>query len=502
MPTTMTIRPAAVAGLACLALTAGACGGAKNDSEAPSSCAAPTITAASAVAGPATDPGTCQLLPQPSSLPPGQVQYLGTHAVGDTVSFTIPANTAGFSIVSQGVNAYRGYVTFVSSSGQHFTVPNAVVPVRVMAPGGAVFYDDNKSYGDPTQYPAFYASFSPWSSAFTVPNTTPSLDTFRNGVPAGTWKAVVSDYAAECASFQAAGGCASGADTSSTYDVTVITRPGPLGPGGTVDVRFYLVTDHWTPAATAAGASIAATAADDASMTRLVSTLAKLYEGAGICLGSVTLVDVAPWARAKYAASIDDTDATPCGNLAQMFTLSESAQSLNFFLVDDIVQGGTGGSGNVTVGIDGSIPGPSSIGGTINSGAVVNVSDLGAGRCDALPGYTTCGADATAYVAAHEGGHWMGLYHVTEATGDSFDPLVDTGTCDCTRCAPSAQRSTCAANAPSAQNPYLVTAVDCGQSGSTCTGVTNLMFWLLDRGASGLLTIEQSEVMRSNPVVR
>jgi hypothetical protein len=96
----------------------------------------------------------------------------------------------------------------------------------------------------------------------------------------------------------------------------------------------------------------------------------------------------------------------------------------------------------------------------------------------------------------------MGLYHVSEATGDSFDTLVDTGTCVCTDCAPPTLRPTCAANAPTSKNPYLVTAADCSKSGSTCTGITNLMFWLLDRGAGGLLTTEQSEVMRSNPVVR
>jgi hypothetical protein len=499
MPRTVKAREASLAGLVWLAVLACGCGGGKSDKSGPStSCPAPTVTASTTVAGPASDPGTCFLQAQPSSLGASQVQHLGTHTVGESVSFTIPANSAGFSVVSQGVNAATGDVTFITRRGP-VTVPNAVVPVTVTAPGGAVFYDDNKDYGDPTLYPAFYASFSPWSSAFTVPNTTPGLDAFKNGVPAGTWSMVVSDYAAECASFGPSG-CASGGNTTSTYDITVITRPGPLAASGTVDLRFYLVTNHWGSAAT-----VAATAVADPKTQRFVSTLSTIYEGAGVCVGSVTFVDVAPWARAKYASTIDEKDTGPCSHLGQMFTLAESTDSLNFFLVDDIVQGTTGGSGNVTVGIDGSIPGPSSFGGTVNSGAVVNVSDIGAAGgpgCGASPSFVYCGADSTAYVAAHEGGHWMGLYHVTESTGDSFDPLVDTGTCVCTSCAPSAKRSTCLASSPSSSNPYLVTGADCGQTGASCAGGTNLMFWLLDRNAAGNVTTEQSEVMRSNPVVR
>ena len=32
----------------------------------------------------------------------------------------------------------------------------------------------------------------------------------------------------------------------------------------------------------------------------------------------------------------------------------------------------------------------------------------------------------------YEGGHWLGLYHPSEYTGDLFDTLADTPLCQCT----------------------------------------------------------------------
>ena len=40
-----------------------------------------------------------------------------------------------------------------------------------------------------------------------------------------------------------------------------------------------------------------------------------------------------------------------------------------------------------------------------------------------------CGADQVAYIAAHESGHYLGLYHTTEANAGIFDPLGDTPQC-------------------------------------------------------------------------
>ncbi|HTP26220.1 MAG TPA: M12 family metallo-peptidase, partial [Anaeromyxobacteraceae bacterium] len=111
-----------------------------------------------------------------------------------------------------------------------------------------------------------------------------------------------------------------------------------------------------------------------------------------------------------------------------------------------------------------------------------------------------CGDDTTAYVIAHETGHFLGLYHTTEGDGESFDPLVDTDKCPCDTC----KLSTADACADAISSPtvdvHQMTAAECSRS-STCGGGTNLMFWVLSGTSLGLLTDEQRSVMSANPLV-
>ncbi len=80
---------------------------------------------------------------------------------------------------------------------------------------------------------------------------------------------------------------------------------------------------------------------------------------------------------------------------------------------------------------------------------------------------------------AHETGHWLGLFHTTEAQGTSFDPLPDTPQCP-------------------------QTVYDSNHDGlmepQECPDGTNLMFWLNGVGQSQL-TPNQQFVMLRNPVV-
>ena len=146
------------------------------------------------------------------------------------------------------------------------------------------------------------------------------------------------------------------------------------------------------------------------------------------------------------------------------------------------------------VGIDGTIPGPSTLGGTIHSGAAVNAADLTVGNCAGAVALASCGADRTAYIAAHEAGHWLGLYHVSEATGELFDSLADTATCACKSCVGTARAAKCGS---STSDVTLVGASDCNSS--PCGGADNLMFWLLDRAISkGKLSTQQGQVARAN----
>jgi hypothetical protein len=324
----------------------------------------------------------------------------------------------------------------------------------------------------------------------TIPNTSRML---AGGVPGGSWSVVVNDFASECSALGAAT-CVvgdGGVFPASTYDVTVVTKPGPVAATGTIDVAFYLVTSvHSTTSASAPG---------DADLGRVVSTLGALLGHAGLCLGRVTFYDVPAWAKARYATGVSADTSDPCGTLSQMLTLARPANAMNFFLVDSITSA-SGPPGTIIAGVDGTIPGPATFGGTVASGAAVSVADLGTGACGGGTSLN-CGDDLIAFIAAHEAGHFLGLYHTSEAAGDYFDPVADTPTCPCAQCMPP-DGGTCQTAPGTPPNPYYVTGQDCTAS-SSCGGGDNLMFWLLSPGHSlGTVTPEQAAIVRANLLVR
>jgi hypothetical protein len=462
-------------------------------------------TAASALVNPppaAPPAGTCNKTARTSQLPPAQIAALSpsqaSYRVGTIVSFRVPQGTSSFSIVSQAVSAPDA-ITFQSRQ-----IPNSVVPTLVKAPDGSTIYDDNVNPPqDPSGQQAFYGGSSPSTGAFTLPNATPLLQSSAaSGLAAGTWQFTVNDFALECVSTAT---CTGGSSTS-TYDVKVLLKPGPVPTTGTIDVGFYLVT----------GSFDASTAAGDPRVRRMVQALSTFLANGGFCLGNVSFFDVPGWAKMKYGIlKIDETTdpstgTLPCSNLDQMFTLTQYAppgRRMNLFLVDAIQSTPPQGAPQTVVGIDGTIPGPSTIDGTVHSGAAVTVADLvGATSCGTSIDLRSCGADVVAYIAAHEAGHFLGLYHTTESSGELFDPLADTPTCACETCAPAASQSQCATPGKTPPTtPYQMKATDCNKTTSPpiCGGGENLMFWLLDQRVSrGTLSPQQGQVIRANPLVQ
>lgn len=431
--------------------------------------------------GPRTAPSGCRTPVVRSALPAREVQRLGTHAVGETVPFRVPPFTGTISIIEQAVGTPPRSILF-GQPPYAFAIPNAAVPTLLTAPDGTVFYDDNAAV--PTDRTGQHAIADPTAATgvITLPSTTQALrDSGQTGYPPGTWSVQINDYALECLAYGAL--CTGGTDTDQ-YDLTVITTPIARRTGA-LHVSVYLASE------TQNGRDALASP----GMRRFARTLAALYRQAGIGIDDVTIYDLPPWAKALYATGVDAGDTGPCSEFGQLLTLSNHANEIPFFFVDAIQYGGNGGL--QIVGIDGGIPGPASLGGTVISGAIVNASDLGAGTCGQTPDYGNCGADLTAYVAAHEGGHYMGLYHTTEAYGDAFDPLSDTPVCTCNACLDAARAALCV------NYQWYKTADTCTQSsGSPCGGGDNLMFWLVQPPIStGALLPEQGRVMRANPVV-
>jgi hypothetical protein len=480
--------------IAAAALTLAACGGDDNsltNCNAPAACSSkPTIVASSSTAcGSASSCPTSKPACS-SSTPPAPVNAgsgvtelkLGPHVVGDVVSFNVPSGTPGFSIVSQAMSAQQT-VTF-----QGVQISNVVVPDKVTDPAGNLIYDDfASSPADPSGQLAFYATDSPWTGAFTIPNTSGMLSRSPKELASGTWKFTVNDYARECIGNAQCGGTGS---SSGEYDVRVLLRSASATSG--LNVGLYLV----------GGTLKAANAPNDAGIKQMVSTLSTLYGAQGLCVNTVTVYDVPSWAATAYGTlSVDDT--SPCSDLNQMFTLSVPGNQLNFFLVSSLTASSNTGKQQV-VGIDGTIPGPSGYGGTIHSGAAVSAENLEAGiaNCTSTPNFTRCGADETAYIAAHEGGHWLGLYHTTERFGDSFDTLADTPKCPCSSCAPTTSSDgNDRAHCTSTSAPTTVDDSMCLAS-SSCGGAENMMFWLLTTSSRGTLSCQQGAVMRDNPAVQ
>jgi hypothetical protein len=446
-----------------------------------------SVTLTQPASAPACDP-TAVTPPQPSAL---ATQQFGTNTVGKEITVTVPAGTGSMSIYSQGVAVPIISVTLTPTSGAPFKVPNSVVPTLVKDPLGTLLFDDlPPPPADGSGLPIFYGGVSPFTGTMTVPNTSFLLEhtALQGGLSPGPWKFTVNDFAQECTQVR---NCTGGGATSS-YDVRVYLKPGIAPATGTVDFAFYFV----------GGPIPFDQAPTNASFQRMLSSLAQIYASAGICIGKITLYDMPTWVKNSpdFTPTINADDQSPCGPLSRLFTLSQPGNQINVFLVNGFKN--AAGSPINVVGVDGTIPGPSSIGGTVSSGAAVNAGDLiNTAQCGSAFSPRLCGPDSVAYIIAHEAGHFMGLYHTTEQTGGSFDPISDTRTCACSVCAPAGSaRNACGA----ASSPTLMFNRNCvsGASSPQCGGGDNLMFWFLDVESKGTLSPQQAQVMRANPVIR
>jgi hypothetical protein len=450
-------------------------------------------------------PGSSTARAPVTAIPLGQLQ------VGRSATFTVPANTASVTIVEQAVSA-PDQVTYPSPTG---AVDNTAVPFRVYAPNGLLVFDASAAPPtDPAALPAtkaFFGASAPGTGTLTIPNTTGGLALVGPaGLPAGDWTVTVSDRAYLCTM-----SCCSGGSTASAYDVTVVLKGTPDGQtpaSGGIDVTVWFATSTaplpprtGRPSSDAALSAAKANAGGDSDLLRMQQSLATVLAGAGLGLRSITYQDLPPEVQASYSGVVNVDDTGSCGSLANLFQHSTDGNRLNVFLVGALTSASLP-SGQTIVGVDGTVPGPATIAGSMATGVAVGAQDLRANTslCTGTTPSMSCGADETAFVIAHEAGHYLGLYHTTEGTGTLFDPLGDTPACPCSRCAVASARSSCAdaSPPPASGHEHQMTTAECS-AGASCGGADNLMFYLLNRSVSRpVLTAEQQRVARANPLVQ
>ena len=234
-------------------------------------------------------------------------------------------------------------------------------------------------------------------------------------------------------------------------------RTGSTPSTATITVQPYITGTTWS-------------ANDIASA---LSVMSNIYNKNGITLSVKDTITIIESQYATVSSSF--TDSTTSALVSQ-----GSKDTVNLFFVEDQTSSETALYG-VSAGLPGTMGIASSWNGVINylsahaTGSTLNSQVLGE-------------------TAAHEMGHWLGLFHTTEANGAFFDPLSDTAQCPISR----------ADEVDHYDNDTIVFPEDC-----VGYGADNLMFWTAwstSSQAAGKkqenLSSEQQYILKYSPIAK
>ncbi|HEY0710929.1 MAG TPA: hypothetical protein VGG33_29270 [Polyangia bacterium] len=330
-------------------------------------------------------------------------------------------STNSTTLATVSVNVPDGAVSF-SLIGTPMEAAR-LVPARIAAPNGTVLFDVR----NPTQSVFRTFPFFSGSYALMYPNS-PRL----NLLPGSYQVSFLSTVPA-----------------SVKFDVLFKQQVG-VTRAGSLPVVLWFAKQKYVNAQTAQ---------TDVRIQQALTTLRDTYRAAGIEIGAVTYQDV-PGPEAESFAVIESYD-----QLIQLFGVADASpiQALHYFMVDhfNLTAGGT------LLGISGGIPGPPAFPGLAKRGVAVALA------------YPERDGIALGSTMAHEGGHYLGLFHTSERDGLSFDPLIDTPECPASA---------------DTNKDKLLSVEECAGKGSD-----NLMFWTGSGAQRIKISNDQRFVLLRNP---
>lgn len=206
----------------------------------------------------------------------------------------------------------------------------------------------------------------------------------------------------------------------------------------------------------------ATTAPDDANFQDVLAQFEAEWNSGGL-KPTFNYVDFGGNVAQYTTVEVTDDDYSEFNDLLRTSNPAND-RTITFFLVQEIVN--TDGGATI-LGLSAGPPGAAATHGTSKSGVIVSAIDIDSTPTD------------VAKIMAHEGGHFLGLYHTTEKDGTQFDVIGDTPECP-------------ASNDADANGTM---------NSSECAGMgaENVMWWTLTSGTA-TMSSDQGWVVRRNPV--
>jgi hypothetical protein len=205
----------------------------------------------------------------------------------------------------------------------------------------------------------------------------------------------------------------------------------------------------------------AASAPDDADWNAVMDQFESEWDSAGLAVS--TIYKDFSGDRDRFAVvDVTDDDFSEFNDLLRTAN-PDDPRSITFFVVEEIANNSAGGS--TILGLSAGPPGMATRSGTSKSGVIVSGIDFRDAPED------------VGKIMAHEGGHFLGLFHTTERDGSLTDPIGDTPECS-----------------NDANGDGTLQTGECDGSGSG-----NVMWWTLTEGTA-TMSADQGWVVRRNPV--